>query len=415
MIIVDLDNNIVSIPEDYPLPNVPQSAITFLKNSLKKAIFPQLRQLGKIDNSNEDKSPHELEEMEIQNQKQIRLCFLAFYVYLFRDIRKYLNVELGDTEDVFDIDNFLNVKILADQQTNTEEGSSTTNNPFDTEYSTFWDTLLKTKMFEIFTQKLANKSESRSSMGLFIELSSQANHCSATEVFDIVLTHSTHKKDPSHVITMNNPKSFDPVTRIWNPNYFPPLDEKLCCSQENSNSNALLEVKHAIRKNKHSSSQLYFLHAHLQMQKYHYFKKDIKYLHNAFSSCVISISMDPNSVPDCYISCLLEFFSSEELEKLESSCVVDYIAKEIHEIVENRRYSVHFYENEPESSDESDQFELVPSYKPNTDTTDIIDSLKAALQSPLDFGPQSLIPASLVIKKLQHADIIPDDPVTLSK
>ena len=456
MITVDLDNNNVSIPDEYPLPKVPAGAMTHLKNSLKKAIFPELRQLGRID-TNEDKTPHELEEIEIQKQKQIRLCFLAFYVYLFRDIKKYLNVGLEDTEDVFDIDNFLKVKISKNkkkQQNENEEdkideplleddipqplqatdsATPTVTNPYDRKYSEFWDILLKTKMSEIFTQKLANKNESKLSMGLFIELTTKVSNCSNHEIFDIVIHHSIPKKDPTHVISMNNPKALDPISLQWNPNYFPPLDEKLLIPQENSN--ALLEVKYAIRKAKKPSTQLFFLYSQLQVQKY-FFTKDIKYIHNAFSSCIDSIQMDENSIPEWYISCLLEFCNTDELEKLEASCPIVSISKEIREIIENR--IVVFPtgggdETGGESSEDDDNFECVPNYALPTGTDDIINSLKVNLQYPIKYdkfikrdnytssSPLSLsknapsISTPTVIQICLDLNIIPDDPVTKSK
>lgn len=113
MIIVDLDNNVVTISEENPLPTVPKGCMTNLKKHLKRTVFPQLRQLGKVTLSTERKTSQELLQLEQKNIEDIRLCFLAFFVFLFRDIKRYLNVELEDTVDVFDIDFFLNTQITS--------------------------------------------------------------------------------------------------------------------------------------------------------------------------------------------------------------------------------------------------------------------------------------------------------------
>ena len=113
MIIVDLDNNEITIDEQFPLPRVPTDVVVALRRHLKKTIFPQINQLGELNFASKRKTSQQKEIEKRENQNQIRLCFVAFYVCLLRDIQKFVNFALGGTEDVFDIQLFLNTQITS--------------------------------------------------------------------------------------------------------------------------------------------------------------------------------------------------------------------------------------------------------------------------------------------------------------
>lgn len=276
-------------------------------------------------------------------------------------------------------------------------------------------------MFEIFTQKLANKDESVACMGLFIDLCSKTVHSpTASEVFEIVLSHAVHRKRPSISISMNNPKTCTPVTKKWNPLHLPTLDTSMC--QHNAEeSTSLVEIKQALRRF-NSSVQLHILHCHLLMQKYSY-TNNIKDAHSALLSCMIASELDPFSVPSRYIRALLEIFPREDLQKLESNSTGIFV-KLIHEIIEVRNAEISEISEESEETSE-DSEDSKSSTKTSTASVDdvvevayILDSLRNTLKSTkntLFTNCRSSICVRFVTNRLLESKLIPDDFITITK
>ena len=108
-VIIDLDDNTVTVNKEEPLPEPPEEAMNMLRETLGRVLFPELEQLSDIRSRKASKKDRE--EMEARKENQIRLCFLAYFVCLLKDIPKFINAELENTDDVFDIDNYLSTQV----------------------------------------------------------------------------------------------------------------------------------------------------------------------------------------------------------------------------------------------------------------------------------------------------------------
>ena len=170
--------------------------------------------------------------------------------------------------------------------------------------------MLQTRMFEIFTHKLANPDEAKTGMGLFMELSSLTMNClDVNEIFDIVLAQPMPKM-PELKISVYNPKASTLATCSCNPKKFPTLNPVLFKKPKIS---ILNDIAQALRKTK--APQLHLLQAHALMQSYYYSHR-IEDVNGALCACVIAMELDSNSVPRRYISSLLELFTDEDLKKI---------------------------------------------------------------------------------------------------
>ena len=115
MIVVDLDCNDVTISKENELPEVPTEVLKNLKRSLKRELFPQLQGLGRVLFSENAQTLQKLQEEKKKNHARVRLCFLAYFVSLCRDMQKFVNVELEDTADVFDVQYYLDTQVVSHQ------------------------------------------------------------------------------------------------------------------------------------------------------------------------------------------------------------------------------------------------------------------------------------------------------------
>lgn len=347
---MDLDNNIVLVSEDEPLPELPEGPIRILRERLADVLFPELKELSEIEKRGPGKETQE--EKEAKRDQRIRLCFLSYFVCLLRDIPKFINVELEDTDDVFDIEYYLNTQVTQNKVSRVL--------PFiphlTLELQTYWEQLLKTFMFQIFTQKLANAEQAKTSLCLFLQLSQKIKpEDSFQKIFDIVMSHSfpSNGKRPNVIISMNNPHSAnDGALYYWNPRNFPNLD---CPNTIPDNTSALLDIRHALQSDK--SPQLFLLQAHLQMQQYS-FLKDRKYLRLAFDSVRHAMELNPLSVSYIYIYSLMDLFEDAELETLRVSKKGETILKIARDITENRKFSVRLYEHEDDEYLTEDEEEI---------------------------------------------------------
>ena len=312
---MDLDNNIVTVSEEEPLPVLPSNVLEELKTRLGSLLFPELNSLGSLTLTKETENTRL--KFEKKNETDIRMCFLAFHICLFRNIPKFVNAELEDTDDIFDIDNYLATQVI--------------------ECEPFWEILLSTMMFQIFTQKLASPEEATTTLGLFIELSEKCSNFLVKDIFDTVINHALPSQTTKKIIniSLQKPKLSSSVAYYWNPHQFPMLDSKLM-GIVTDNSSVLKSVDSALKKS--SCVELHILRVYLLMQRYH-INNDKLHVHSALVTCSEALTQEEYCIPVGYIYSLLNLFTDEELEGDNMKQLAEPIQKVINVIIENRKYS----------------------------------------------------------------------------
>jgi hypothetical protein len=103
--IIDLDNNAVIMSEDEKLPSLPEIQVDMLLEYLHKHVFPGVDQVDSLATV-VTLTPDEIERTKRMHEYKIRMSFVAFFVSLFYKIRRYINIELEDT-DLFDVEEYV--------------------------------------------------------------------------------------------------------------------------------------------------------------------------------------------------------------------------------------------------------------------------------------------------------------------
>ena len=115
---MDLDDNEILIPslqdpQKAEISVLPEESFEELNSYLYDYLHPELREIDAIDSP--PLSAEESEQLKSKCDHYIRMSFVSFFVSLFWNIQTFINEDLEDTEDVFDVAFYLESQVTKDQ------------------------------------------------------------------------------------------------------------------------------------------------------------------------------------------------------------------------------------------------------------------------------------------------------------
>ena len=118
VVVVDLDDNEILIPslqdpQKAEISVLPEESFEELNSYLYDYLHPELREIDAIDSP--PLSAEESEQLKSKSDHYIRMSFVSFFVSLFWNIQTFINEDLEDTEDVFDVAFYLESQVTKDQ------------------------------------------------------------------------------------------------------------------------------------------------------------------------------------------------------------------------------------------------------------------------------------------------------------